>query len=202
MMITPFPTRQSWATWLIAITSASWPISVQPSAWVERCTVTYSRTTVPSPTRTPDGVPGLNFRSCGIPPSTVPWPILTRASRTTLPSVTTWWPSSTPSPSVVSGPTTQKAPIRTSAPRVADLSTTAEGWISVITARLALRRLTRERLERALKRANSPQQLGQTRLGRHDALRLEHRPRRRAEILAAGFEVRGHSGLSADERAV
>src|SRR5438128_9965669 len=55
MTITPSPIRQSCATWLRPITRHSRPMSVQPSARVERCTVTYSRMTVSAPTRTPEG---------------------------------------------------------------------------------------------------------------------------------------------------
>src|SRR6266850_459999 len=53
MTITPSPIRQSWATWLSPMTRHSRPIFVQPSARVERCTLTYSRITVTAPTRTP-----------------------------------------------------------------------------------------------------------------------------------------------------
>ncbi len=48
------------------------PISVHASGCVARWMVTYSRMTVPAPIRTPDGVPGLNLRSCGSPPTPAP----------------------------------------------------------------------------------------------------------------------------------
>src|SRR6267143_742476 len=47
--MTPSPSRQSWATWLIAMSRQPAPISVHPSAWVARWTVTYSRTAVSAP---------------------------------------------------------------------------------------------------------------------------------------------------------
>src|SRR5688572_20530051 len=202
MMITWWPRRQSWAMWLIAMMRHSRPISVQPSGWVDRWIVTYSRITVPSPIRTPDGVPGLNFRSWGTPPSTAPWPTFTRAPSVTRPSSTTWLPSSTPSPSATSGPTTQNGPIRTSEPSVADLSTIDDGWMSLIAARLARKGPTREGFERTLQGAHAPEQLRKLALGGHDPLRLQHRTRRRPEELSTGVEVRRHAGLGADQRTV
>src|SRR5689334_14602690 len=92
--------------------------------------------------------------------------------------------------------------MRTSAPMVADLSTTAVGWISVTRGTRIVDRLTGELRERALERAYPPQQLGEAALGRHDSLRLEHRSRWGAEVLATGFDVGRHAGLGADERAV
>src|SRR5207249_3252463 len=67
MMIAPSPTLQSWAMWLMAMTRQPAPTSVHPSARVARWIVTYSRTTVLAPILTPEGVPSLNFKSCGRP---------------------------------------------------------------------------------------------------------------------------------------
>src|SRR5437899_2509316 len=77
MMIAPSPTLQSWAMWLMAMTRQPAPTSVHPSARVARWIVTYSRTTVLAPILTPEGVPSLNFKSCGRPPRMEPWPIFT-----------------------------------------------------------------------------------------------------------------------------
>src|SRR6267143_5707836 len=202
MTITPSPRRQSCATWLSPITRHSRPISVQPPARVERCTVTYSRITVSAPTRTPEGVPSLYLRSWGAPPTTLPWPTFTRGPSTTRPSSTAWWPISTPLSSVTSGPMTLKAPTRTPASSRARGSTIAEGWMaSVIALRLALE-LAAERLDRALQRAHALEQLGQPRLRREDPLGFEDGPRRRAEVPAARLEVRGHAGLRGHEGTV
>src|SRR5919201_2096195 len=203
MTMTPSPRRQSWATWLRPITRQSRPISVQPSARVERWTVTYSRSTVPAPTRTPDGVPFLYFKSCGTPPSTLPCPILTRGPSVTRPSRTTWWPISTPLPSVTSGPITLKAPIRTSASSCACGSTIAAGWIaSLIARRFRPERPAAQRLHRPLQRAHTLEQLGQPRFRRKDALRLEDRARGAAEVAPARVEIARDAGLRADQRAV
>src|SRR2546428_19077 len=146
MTITPSPIRQSCATWLRPITRHSRPMSVQPSARVERCTVTCSRMTVSAPTRTPEGVPSLYLRSWGTPPSTLPWPAFTRGPSATRPSSTAWWPISTPLSSVTSGPITLKAPILTPASSRARGSMIAEGWIASLIARpLAPERTAAER---------------------------------------------------------
>src|SRR2546425_1211212 len=203
MTITPSPIRQSCATWLRPITRHSRPMSVQPSARVERCTVTYSRMTVSAPTRTPEGVPSLYLRSWGTPPSTLPWPTFTRGPSATRPSSTAWWPISTPLSSVTSGPITLKAPILTPASSRARGSMIAEGWIASLIARpLAPERTAAERRHRALQRAHAPEQLGQARLRREDPLRLEHRPRRRAEVPAARVEIRRHARLRGHQGAV
>ena len=89
MRITPSPTRQSWAMWLIAMIRQPSPISVHPSGCVARWIVTYSRITVSVPIRTPDGVPSRNLRSWGLPPSTEPWPTFARGAISTRPSSTT-----------------------------------------------------------------------------------------------------------------
>src|SRR5438309_446835 len=102
MMIAPWPTLQSWAMWLMAMMRQPSPTSVQPSARVARWIVTYSRSTVPAPILTPDGVPSLNFKSWGRPPSTEPWPIFTPRPSSTRPSSTQWWPTSTSAPIVAS----------------------------------------------------------------------------------------------------
>src|SRR2546425_5743212 len=130
MTITPSPSRQSCATWHIAMSRHSGPISVHPSGVVARWMVTYSRMTVPAPMRTPDGVPGVNFRSCGAPPMRDPCPMTARASTTTRPSRTTWCPTLTPSPRVTSGPITENAPTETLSARRARGSTIAGGWIA------------------------------------------------------------------------
>src|SRR5437867_2356274 len=145
MTITPSPIRQSCATWLRPITRHSRPMSVQPSARVERCTVTYSRMTVSAPTRTPEGVPSLYLRSWGTPPSTLPWPTFTRGPSATRPSSTAWWPISTPLSSVTSGPITLKAPTRTPASSRARGSMIAEGWIASLIARPLCARADRRR---------------------------------------------------------
>src|SRR6266581_647935 len=127
MTMTPSPIRQSWATWLITMMRHSRPISVHPPALVARWTVTYSRMVVSAPILTPDGVSSRNLRSWGRPPSSEPWPTVTRSPISTRPSSTQWWPISAPAPSVASGPTTANAPIRTPAPSVAFESTRAVG---------------------------------------------------------------------------
>src|SRR2546422_8175128 len=86
MMIAPSPTLQSWAMWLMAMTRQPAPTSVHPSARVARWIVTYSRTTVLAPILTPEGVPSLNFKSCGRPPRMEPWPIFTPGASSTRPS--------------------------------------------------------------------------------------------------------------------
>src|SRR5881628_3128578 len=203
MTITPSPIRQSCATWLRPITRHSRPMSVQPSARVERCTVTYSRMTVPAPTRTPEGVPSLYLRSWGTPPSTLPWPTFTRGPSVTRPSSTTWWPISTPLSRATSGPITLKAPMRTSASSRARWSTIAAGWIaSLIARRLAAERPAAERLHRALQRAHALQQLREPRLRREDPLGLENRPRGRTEVAPARVEIGRHARLRADQCAV
>src|SRR3989442_985130 len=199
MTITPSPIRQSCATWLRLITRHSRPMSVQPSARVERCTVTCSRMTVSAPTRTPEGVPSLYLRSWGTPPSTLPWPTFTRGPSATRPSSTAWWPISTPLSSVTSGPITLKAPTRTPASSRARGSMIAEGWIASLIARpLAPERTAAEGLHRALQRAHALQQLGQARLRRDDPPRFHRGPRRRAEVAPAGGEVGRHAALRGD----
>src|SRR2546428_807681 len=199
MTITPSPIRQSCATWLRPITRHSRPMSVQPSARVERCTVTYSRMTVSAPTRTPEGVPSLYLRSWGTPPSTLPWPTFTRGPSATRPSSTAWWPISTPLSSVTSGPITRKAPTRPPASTRARGWMIAGGWIASLIARpLAPERPAAEGLPRALQRAHALQQLGQARLRRDDPPRFHRGPRRRAEVAPAGGEVGRHAALRGD----
>src|SRR6267143_1718032 len=202
MTITPSPRRQSCATWLSPITRHSRPISVQPPARVERCTVTYSRITVSAPTRTPEGVPSLYLRSWGAPPTTLPWPTFTRGPSATRPSSTAWWPISTPLSSVTSGPITLKAPTRTPASSRARGSMRAEGWIASLTALALPLETAAERLHRALQRTHALQQIGQARLRREDPLGFQDRPRGGAEVAAAGVEVGWHAALRGDQRPV
>src|SRR3989440_3151188 len=202
MTITPSPRRQSWATWLSPITRHSRPISVQPPARVERCTVTYSRITVSAPTRTPEGVPSLYLRSWGAPPTTLPWPTFTRGPSATRPSSTAWWPISTPLSSVTSGPITLKAPTRTPASSRARGSMIAEGWIASLTALALALETAAERLHRALQRTHALQQIGQARLRGEDPLGFQDRPRGSSEVAAAGVEVGWHAALRGDQRPV
>src|SRR5215510_8405633 len=98
---------------------------------------------------------------------------------------------------------TLKAPIRTSRSTRARGSTSAEGWMaSLITRRLRSERPTAEGLDHALQRTHALQELGQARLRREDPLGFENRPRRGAEVAAAGLDVGRHAGLRADQRAV
>src|SRR5438309_384288 len=202
MMITPSPRRQSCATWLRPITRHSRPISVQPPARVERCTVTYSRITVSAPTRTPESVPSLYLRSWGAPPTTLPWPTFTRGPSATRPSSTAWWPISTPLSSVTSGPITLKAPTRTPASSRARGSMIAEGWIASLTALALALETAAERLHHALQRTHALQQIGQARLRGEDPLGFQNRPRGSSEVAAAGVEVGWHSALRGDQRPV
>src|SRR5215510_10800372 len=105
---------------------------------------TYSRTVVSAPTRTPERVPGLNLRSWGTPPSTLPWPIRALAPTWTRPSRTAWWPISTPASTVTSPPITAKAPMLTPGPSSARGSTSAVGWMEAAVATLFLRSLRLE----------------------------------------------------------
>src|SRR6267143_1443421 len=202
MTITPSPRRQSCATWLSPITRHSRPISVQPPARVERCTVTYSRITVSAPTRTPEGVPSLYLRSCGAPPTTLPWPTFTRGPSATRPSSTAWWPISTPLSSVTSGPITLKAPTRTPASSRARGSMIAEGWIASLTALALALEAAAERLHRALQRTHALQQIGQACLRGEDTLGFQDRPRGGSEVPAAGVEVGWHAALRGDQHPV
>src|SRR5882724_6863881 len=204
MTMTPAPSRQSWATWLIPMRRQPAPISVKPPARVERWTVTYSRISVSAPIRTPDGVPSLNLRSWGRPPRIAPWPILARSPISTWPSSTQWWPIAAPAPIVTSGPMTENAPIRTPAARVALGSTTDVGWMpsgSVIhrSRRAALRRrdpeTALELLETALRGTQTAGHVRQVLLRREEPLGLEHRHRRRAQPPLARRHVFRDAGL-------
>src|SRR5437879_2880167 len=87
MTITPSPSRQSCATWHMDIRRQWSPMLVHPSGRVARWTVAYSRSVVPRPIRTPDGVPSFHFRSCGGAPPTEPWPRRGAEVRAGLPQV-------------------------------------------------------------------------------------------------------------------
>src|SRR5713226_5558566 len=196
MRIAPSPTRQSCATWQYAMMRQPAPISVQPSGRVARWIVTYSRSTVSGPIRTPEGVPSLNLRSWGRPPSTAPWP------------------TSASAPIVTPAPTTEKAPIRAAGWIRAAGSTSAVGWIGSARV-IALRplgagetELALEALEPPLRLAKAPHDLRELLLEGEEALGAQHGPRRRAEDLLARRDVaresrlREHDGAVADRQVI
>src|SRR5262245_34569394 len=157
--------------------------------------------------RTPDGVPGLNFRSWGIPPMTEPWPTVAPASTTTWPSSTTWCPTLTPASSVTSGPMTAKAP--TDAPAASDArgSMTADGWMASLIG--VARGRTRPRaqprfqiLQPLLERAKAAARSGQALGGHQGALGLGRGLRQRAEDSGARFQVRVEPGLALGDGAI
>src|SRR5262245_26658406 len=98
---------------------------------------------------------------------------------------------------------TLNAPIRTAGSSRARESTIADGWMpSLISRRLWAMRTPGQGLHRALQRAHALEQLGQARLGGEDPLGLEKRPCGCAEVAPAGLEIRRHTGLRRDQRAV
>src|SRR6266705_6381859 len=107
-MMAPSPIRVSWPTWQVDMSRQLAPISVKPSGLVARWMVTYSRITVPGPTRTP-------------------------APSSTRPSMTTCGPISTSAASFASGPTIENGPIFTPGPSWAFGSTSAMWWICSLT---------------------------------------------------------------------
>src|SRR5262245_45727574 len=193
-MMAPSPTRVSWPTWQVDMRRQFVPISVKPSALVARWMVTYSRITVPAPTRTPEMVDRLNLVSWGSVPMTVPGPTRTPAPSSTRPSMTTCGPSSTSAASVACVPTTQKGPIFTPAPSWALGSTTAVGWINSFTLR--------QLFEPALQLTQPVQHLRKSGLGGPDPMVLENRPGIGAGDFCAGGNVGNHAGLCADDDAV
>src|SRR5712692_5338167 len=186
-MMAPSPTRVSWATWQVDMRKQPAPTSVKPSAFVARWMVTYSRMTVPAPTRTPDTVDGLNLMSCGSVPMTVPGPTRTPAPSSTRPSMTTCGPSSTSEASFASGPTTQNGPIFTPGPSCALGSITAVRWICSLTLR--------QLLQPALQRPQPSQHFGELSFGHPDPVVLDDRPGVRAGKLRASGDVSNYSGL-------
>src|SRR5438128_11521815 len=186
----------------MAMTRQPAPTSVHPSARVARWIVTYSRITVPAPTLTPDGVPSLNFKSCGRPPRMEPWPIFTPDASSTCPSSTQWWPISTPAPTVTPGPMTENAPTVAAGWIRAPGSTSAVGWTASAMRRLPGTEPRLELREPALRLAQAPYQVRQLALEDEDALGLHQRARRRAEHLRAGRDVTREAGLRGDDGAV
>src|SRR2546422_2248028 len=202
MMIAPWPTLQSWAMWLMAMMRQPSPTSVQPSARVARWIVTYSRSTVPAPILTPDGVPSLNFKSWGRPPSTEPWPIFTPRPSSTRPSSTQWWPTSTSAPIVASAPTIENAPILAAGWILAPGSTTAVGWTGSAIRRLPGAQPRLEGCEPPLGRTQPADDLRQLALEDEDPLGLQQGTRRRAEQLLARRDVLREAGLRGDHGTV
>src|SRR5215813_8870329 len=170
------------------------PISVKPSALVARWMVTYSRITVPAPTRTPEMVDRLNLVSWGSVPMTAPGPTCTPAPSSTRPSMTTCGPSSTSAASFASGPTIEKGPIFTPGPSWAFASTSAVWWISSLTFR--------QLLQAPLQRAQPPQHLGELRLGDPDPEELGQRATVSAAEPGPAGDVGDHPGLRAQHGAV
>src|SRR4029079_7255742 len=78
---------------------------------------------------------------------------------------------------------------RTPAPSRAPGSTRALGWIASLTDRARLAGLAAQLRQPLLERAPALQQLGQSRLGNHDAPGEPDGPRRRAEHLRAGLDA-------------
>src|SRR5919201_462146 len=211
MMMTPLPTRQSWAMWAMPMMRQSSPISVHPSGVVARWMIAYSRMTVRAPTRTPEIVPGLNLRSCGSPPSALPWPMETPGPITTGPSRIACAPTTAPSPRLTSGPMIENGPTVTPAPMRALGSMSALRWMvdSAVAIAPSARAQPRFQLGHpALHHAQPPRKVGEVRLRDPDAFLLRHRARRRAHQLLARLDVAmdtrlgGHHGAIADRHVV
>src|SRR6266576_2438896 len=90
-MMAPSPIRVSWPTWQVDMSRQLAPISVKPSGFVARWMVTYSRITVPAPTRTPEMVDRLNFVSWGSVPMMVPGPTRTPGPSWAFGSTSAMW---------------------------------------------------------------------------------------------------------------
>src|SRR5882672_2760015 len=196
MMTTWWPTMQSWATWLEAMTRQWLPTRVSCPSRVARWMVTYSRIAVSSPMVTPTGRPSRYLRSCGTPPMTAPWSMRQRAPMVTRPSRTTWAPISVSGPIRTARPMIEYGPTAVPAPISAPRSTIAVGWIragSVIRRALALAHLL-------LQGAHPLQQLRQHGLGHPDPAGLACRPRRVSRPDLARRDVAGHARLRHQDR--
>src|SRR5207247_1841454 len=156
--------------------------------------VTYSRITVPAPTRTPEMVDRLNFVSWGSVPMMVPGPTRTPAPSSTRPSMTTCGPISTSAASFASGPTIENGPIFTPGPSWAFGSTSAMWWICSLTFG--------QLLDPSLQRAQPPQHLRELGLGDPDPEELGQRASIRAAELEAGRDVGDDTRLRAQHGAI